>query len=210
MQGVTRNKDGAATEEASPAAPSHHRNRVLLLSAWVIMAGLTVWLLFFRREAVQRELQEAMSVSMFAAGFLYLLLSSLRGFTFIPAAPLLAIGIVLFPRIPLFILTLLGILISSAIIYWFSGSLHLEEVFSKRYAKMMEKVHGLLHKRELPVITAWCLFPITPTDLMVYVCGVLRISFKKTMLGVAIGAGINCAVVILIGDTLAKYFHLKN
>lgn len=196
-------------EEPSTPAPSHHRNRILLLSIWVVMAGLTVWLFFFRRESVQRELQEAMSVSMFAAGFLYLLLSSLRGFTFMPAAPLLVLGIAFFPPLPLFVLTLAGIMVSSAIIYWFSGSLHLEEVFSKRYAQMMEKVHSLLHKRELPVITAWCLFPVTPTDLMVYVCGVLRIDFKKTMLGVAIGAGINCAVVIFLGDQILRFFHLK-
>jgi uncharacterized membrane protein YdjX (TVP38/TMEM64 family) len=209
MPSAIRPKDITAAEDVAPAAPSHRRNRILLLTIWVIMAGLTVWLFFFRRESVQRELQEAMSVSMFAASFLYLLLSSLRGFTFMPAAPLLILGIAFFPPVPLFVLTLAGILVSSAIIYWFSGSLHLEEVFSKRYAQMMAKVHGLLHKRELPVITAWCLFPVTPTDLMVYVCGVLRIDFKKTMLGVAIGAGINCAVVIFLGDKILRYLHLK-
>jgi uncharacterized membrane protein YdjX (TVP38/TMEM64 family) len=209
MPSATRTKDAIATEDETSPAPSHRRNRIILLTIWVIMAALTGWLFFFRREAVQRELQEAMSISMFAAGFLYLLLSSLRGFTFMPAAPLLLLGIAFFPPIPLFGLTLAGILISSAIIYWFSGSLHLEEVFSKRYSEMMERVHGLLHKRELPVITAWCLFPVTPTDLMVYVCGVLRIDFKKTMLGVGIGAGVNCAVVIFLGDQILRFFQLK-
>jgi uncharacterized membrane protein YdjX (TVP38/TMEM64 family) len=196
-------------ETVRPEA-AHRRNRIILLGVWVLVVIATAWVFLFHREAVQRELQQAMSVSLFAAGFLYLLLSSLRGFTFMPAAPLLLLGIAFFPPVPLFILTLTGILISSAIIYWFSGSLHLEEVFSQRYARMMERVNALLHRRELPVITAWCLFPITPTDLMVYVCGVLRIDFKKTMLGVAIGAGLNCAVVIFLGDQILRFFSLKS
>lgn len=198
--------------EDEPLRPeaAHRRNRIILLGVWVVVVIATAWVFLFHREAVQQELQQAMSVSMFAAGFLYLLLSSLRGFTFMPAAPLLLLGIAFFPPIPLFILTLTGILISSAIIYWFSGSLHLEEVFSQRYARMMERVNALLHRRELPVITAWCLFPITPTDLMVYVCGVLRIDFKKTMLGVAIGAGVNCAAVIFLGDQILRFFSLKS
>lgn len=207
MQGITKTDETEA--DPAPPAAGHRRNRVILLTVWAVVAGATAWVFFFRREAVQEELREAMSVSMFAAGFLYLLLSSLRGFTFMPAAPLLLLGIAFFPPVPLFVLTLAGILVSSAIIYWFSGSLHLEEVFSKRYAQLMERVNTLLHERELPVITAWCLFPVTPTDLMVYVCGVLRIDFKKTMLGVAIGAGINCAVVIFLGDQILRFFGLK-
>lgn len=195
-------------EEAAPAT-GHGRTRFLLLSLWIVVAGVTAYLFFFRREAVQEELKEAMSVSAVAAAFLYLLLSSLRGFAFMPPTPLLILGIAFFSPVPLFFLTLAGILISSAIIYWFSGSLHLEEVFTKRYAAALERVNGLLRERELPVIIAWCVFPFTPTDLMIYVCGVLRIDFWKTMLGVAIGCGINSAVVIFLGDQIMRFFHLK-
>lgn len=182
---------------------------MVLLVTWLVSVGITMFLFFFRREAVQEELHNAMSASMLAAGFIYLLLSSLRGFTLMPAAPLLLLGIVFFPPFPLFLLTFAGILISSAIIYWFSGSLRLEEIFAARYARMMERIKLLLRERELPVIIAWCLFPVTPTDLLVYVCGALRVDFKKTLLGVAIGAGANCAVVIFLGDWLLRIFRLK-
>lgn len=207
MAGMTRTEEADAGADLS--VPGHHGKRIVLLSIWVVVAGVTLWVFFFHREAVQEELKEAMSVSMLAASFLYLLLSSVRGFTFIPASPLLLLGIAFFPPVPLFVLTLAGILISSAIIYWFSGSLHLEEVFTKRYVRFLDRVNALLHKRELPVITAWCLFPVTPTDLMVYVCGVLRVSFPKTMLGVAIGCGINCAAVIFLGDQIFRFLHVK-
>lgn len=180
-----------------------------MLVLWVAVVATATYLFIFEREATQRELREAMSTSLFTAGFLYLLLGGLRGFTFLPAAPLLLLGVAFFPPVLLFVLTLAGVLISSAIIYWFSESLHLEEVFSERYAQVMARLKGLLQHRELPVITAWCLFPVTPTDLIVYVCGVLRIDFRKCMLGVAVGAGANCAVVIFLGDYLLRFFGLK-
>jgi uncharacterized membrane protein YdjX (TVP38/TMEM64 family) len=204
MRGIT-----TRTEEGETPPPSHHGRRALLLAVWILTAGTALWAFLFHRTTVQEHLAETMSISTVVAASVYLLLSSLRGFTFIPAAPLLVLGLAFFPPLPLFLLTLAGIMISSAIIYWFSGALHLEEVFSERYARWMDRIHSLLHKRELPVITAWCLIPVTPADLMVYACGVLRISFLKTMLGVAIGCGINCAVVIFLGDQLLRFLQVK-
>jgi uncharacterized membrane protein YdjX (TVP38/TMEM64 family) len=193
----------------SDAPPNHRWKRIFLLAVWgAAMAG-TTWIFVFHREAVQAELRSAMSVSVVLAGAIYLLLSSLRGFALIPAAPLLLTGIAFFPPVPLFLLTLTGIVISAGIIYWFAGSLHLEEIFSKQSAGLMARINRLLTKRELPVIIAWSLFPVTPTDLLVYVCGVLRVDFKKTLLGVAIGAGANSAVVIFLGDQILRFFGLK-
>jgi uncharacterized membrane protein YdjX (TVP38/TMEM64 family) len=193
-----------------PAAPPNHRGkRLALLAIWGLVTAVTAWVFLFHREAVQQELRTAMSASVISAGLIYLVLSSLRGFALIPAAPLLLTGIAFFPPLPLFILTLAGILISAGIIYWFSGALHLEEIFSKRSPGIMDRINRLLAKRELPVIIGWSLFPITPTDLLVYVCGILRIDFKKTLLGVGIGAGANSAIVIFLGDHILRLLNLK-
>ena len=199
----------ANVEQPRLSTASHRRLRVALLGVWILVTAATAYLFIFQREAVQNELRDAMSASMFAAGFIYFILGSLRGFTLLPAAPLLVLGIAFFPPFPLFLLTLGGILVSSAIIYWFFGSLHLEEVMTQRYAQGVDRVKSLLHQRELPVIIAWCLFPVTPTDLMVFICGVLRVNFKKTMLGVAIGAGLNCGIYIFLGDALLRFSGLK-
>jgi uncharacterized membrane protein YdjX (TVP38/TMEM64 family) len=195
--------------ETKPHKPFASRHRPVLLTLWVVAVAATLYLFVFQRDAVQHELQTAMSTSMFAAGFIYLMLSSLRGFTLLPAAPLLLLGIAFFPPFALFVLTLTGILCSAAVTYWFSESLHLEEIFTKRHALAMTRLKSLLQYRELPVIIAWGIFPLTPTDLIVYVCGVLRVDFKKCLLGVAIGAGANCAVVIFLGDYLLRFFGLK-
>lgn len=204
--------------ESMPSAPLPARvrtrtaswSRRVLLALWVVAVSTTIYFFVFHRGAVQRELHDAMSTSMFAAGFIYLLLSSLRGFTLLPAAPILLLGIAFFPLVPLFLLTLTGILFSAAIIYWFAESLHLEEIFTEKYARSMDRLKRMLKDRELPVIIVWGIFPFTPTDLIVYVCGVLRINFTKCLLGVGIGAGINSAVVIFLGDSLFRFLGLKS
>jgi hypothetical protein len=44
---------------------------------------------------------------------------------------------------------------------------------------------------------------------VVYVCGVLRIDFRRCLLGVAIGEGAICAIYIFAGDYALRLLHLK-
>ena len=75
-------------EPARLSTTNHRRLRNTLLGVWIAVIAVTAYLFLFQREAVQTELHDAMSASMFAAGFIYLVLGSLRGFTLLPAAPL--------------------------------------------------------------------------------------------------------------------------
>lgn len=187
-----------------PTSPFVLRYRFALIALWVTVTAVAVYLFFFHREATQRELHDLMSISLRVAGAVYLLLTILRGLVFMPAAPLVLLGIAFFPPLPLFLLTLIGNLIPAACIYLFPEKLHLKEILSEGHNKMVARLHMLLNRAELPVITAWSFLPFTPTDLIVYVCGLLRIDFKKTMLGVALGAGANCALYIFLGDYLLR------
>jgi len=188
---------------------THRRVRVVLLILWVVIIGGSLYLFFFQRGVVQRELQNAMSASMIAAGLLYLLIGCLRGFSLLPATALLAVGVVFFPPIPLFLLTLVGILISSASIYWFSEALHLEEVLNQRHLRAMEYLKSLLRHREFPIIVIWSFLPIAPTDVICYVCGLLRVDFRKCLLGVLLGEGAICAIYIFCGHYFLKVAGLQ-
>ena len=91
--------------------PNHRKFRIALLTLWAVVITATVCLFLFQREAVQRELHDAMSASMLTACGIYLLLGCLRGFTLIPATSLVLVGVAFFPPVTLFILTLIGNLV---------------------------------------------------------------------------------------------------
>ena len=61
------------------------------------------------------QLREVVVASPVLGYALFLLLGSLRGFTLIPSTYLVAVGLLLFPPWPLFLLVMGGILVSSAL-----------------------------------------------------------------------------------------------
>ena len=130
------------------------------------------------------------------------MLGALRGFALIPVTNLVVLAIPLFPPVPLLVLTLVGIAISSASIYAFAGSLKLGEYFERKHARHMERVQTALRRNPTSIVTAWSFLPIVPTDLICYVCGVMRISFRRFMFGVLVGEGAICAVYIFAGASL--------
>jgi len=93
---------------------THAHLRRILAPLWLAFAAGAIYLALFHRELVIDRLRAASGASMLAGGALYLLLGCLRGFTLIPATSLVLMGILFFPPGPLFVLTLVGILVSSA------------------------------------------------------------------------------------------------
>ena len=179
------------------------------MALWLIVMAGGIYLFFFHRELLQRELQAASSFSMLAAACLYLAFGSIRGFTLIPSSMLVVVAIPFFPPGRLLVLTLAGILISSDSIYLFSEALHLEELVARTHEARVARLKSALQRYQMPVIIGWSFFPLVPTDLIVYVCGVLRIDFRKCLLGVVIGEGAICAIYIFLGDYALRLFHLR-
>jgi len=112
------------------------------------------------------------------------------------------LAIPLFPPGPLLALTLIGIAISSASIYAFASSLKLGEYLERKHAKHMERLQNALRRNPTSIVTAWSFLPIVPTDLICYVCGVMKISFRRFLLGVLVGEGAICALYIFAGASL--------
>ena len=188
---------------------SHGRIRAVLLALWLVVMWGALYLFFFHREILQREFQSAASFSMLAGALVYLSFGCLRGFTLIPSTTLVVAAIPFFPPVPLFVLTLIGILISSASIYFFSEALHLDEIVARRHQRRLTQLTAALQKYELPVIVGWSFFPLAPTDLICYVCGVLRVDFRKCLLGVGIGEGAICAIYIFLGDYTLRVIDVR-
>lgn len=155
----------------------------------------------------QYELGRAVSVSSVLGCAVYLLLGCVRGFTFIPSTSLVLVGLVFFRPIPLFVLTIAGILVSSACIYFCSGSLRVSEFFERKYPSRIAKFKPILQKHEVKIIIGWSFFPLLPTDLICYICGSLRVDLRKFLLGIFVGEGLCTATYIFLGNLLALWFR---
>lgn len=186
------------------------RLRAILILLWLLVVAGGWYLFFFRRDLLEGELQTAASFSMILGSIVYLIFGCIRGFTLIPSTTLVLAGIPFFSPVRLFALTLVGILISSTSIYYFSDWLRLDELIARKHAHRLSALQSVLAKYELPVIIGWSFFPLAPTDLICYVCGILRVDFRKFLVGVGIGEGLICAIYIFLGDYALRLFQLKS
>jgi uncharacterized membrane protein YdjX (TVP38/TMEM64 family) len=100
---------------------------------------------------------------------------------------------------------MVGIIVSSALVFYLARYFRFEIFFDTHYPRQIAKLTMLLRNRELPVILLWSFAPFFPTDLIVYVCSVLRISVTKTLLGVLAGETIICAIYIYGGAAGLDY-----
>jgi uncharacterized membrane protein YdjX (TVP38/TMEM64 family) len=183
--------------------------RRILLTIWIVLVAGSLYVYFFRPSLIQGGIDDAFSVSVAAGCALYLLLGCLRGFTLIPSAYLVLGAIAFLPPGPLLAMTLIGIAVSSSSIYFFSASMRFDEYVARRHPAGVARMRELLQRHELPIIVGWSFFPLAPTDLICYVCGVLRVNFPKFLFGVCLGEGAICAIYIYFGDWALRWLQIK-
>ena len=176
--------------------------RGLRVAAWVLFAAAFGFLYYRYSGSWGTEIGGLAMSSAWLAYAVYMALGAVRGFAFIPVTNLLVLAIPIFPPVPLLMVTLIGIAISSASIYAFAGSLKLTEYFERKHAQHTERVRAALRSNPTAIVTAWSFLPVVPTDLICYVCGVMKVSFTRFMLGVLVGEGAICAVYIFAGSSL--------
>lgn len=185
-------------------AMNHQQRRRILTALWLVGAGFAIWVFVFRREALEGLLDSASGASLIAGGAIYLGLGCLRSFTLIPATSLVILGTVFLPPAILFPLTLVGILVSSAAVYYFAETLHIDEILKEKHGEQLARVRALLERHGFPIVVGWAFFPLVPTDLICYLAGVTRMPIAVLLLGVGIGEGAICAVYIFVGDSLLQ------
>ena len=182
-----------------------HRIPVLIL--WLALLGTALFTYVFHRDALSNLFLELSGSPPVWAYVAYLALGCLRGFTLIPATYLVVAGMFVLPPVPLYVLTLAGIVVSSAAVYYFAEAMRFDQFFARRYGPQVARLRALMTRRELPIVIAWSFFPIAPTDLVCYVCGALRVDLKKCLLGVTIGEGAICAVYIFLGGQALSWLR---
>jgi len=187
------------------AQTTSNRWRTLRIAVWALFAIAFAFLYYNYSGVWGTEIGGLAESSIVFAYVVYVVLGAVRGFALIPVTNLVVLAIPIFPPLPLFILTLVGILISSASIYAFAGSLRLADYFERKHAEKTARVRAALQRNPTTIVTAWSFLPIVPTDLICYVCGVMKISFARFMIGVLIGEGAICAIYIFAGSSLLEF-----
>lgn len=188
------------------AAAQLHSSRIRysLFAAWLVVVGAALYFYFFERAFAVTELRGALSTSTVVAAVVYMVLGSLRAFTMVPATFLLFVAIPFFDPALLLAITVVGIVTSSSIVYFFAEALHVDAVFERKYPVQIQKLKAGLQRYQLPIIIGWSFFLLLPTDVICYVCGSLRINFKKFLFGVIVGEGTVYAIYIYLGDWILR------
>jgi uncharacterized membrane protein YdjX (TVP38/TMEM64 family) len=180
----------------------------LFVILWLIFLGGALYVYFFHADFFKNQLEQMVNTSIYFAYAFLLLLGALRGFTLIPVTYLIVLGLLFFQPLPLFIIILAGVLISSASVYYLFEFLNLDALFEKKYGKQISRARLALEKNELPIIIGWSAFPFLPTDVICYICGTLEVDIKRLLLGVFIGEGITSGVYIFFGNYFLDYLRL--
>jgi uncharacterized membrane protein YdjX (TVP38/TMEM64 family) len=182
-----------------------HRKTVLVL--WLALLATALYIYAFHRESLQGLLLEISDSPPVWVPVVYLALGCIRGFTLIPATYLVVAGMLVLPPVPLFALTVAGIIVSSAAVYYFAEAMRFDRFFERRYGPQVARLRALLLRRELPIVIAWSFFPLAPTDLICYVCGALKVDVKKCLLGVTLGEGGICAIYVFLGGQALSWLR---
>lgn len=119
----------------------------------------------------------------------YVALNVMRPLTLVPSTVLVVVGTLLFPDryFVVFAISLSGIVVSAALIYYFFDFLDLAEVFDRRHPTQIRWLEEHLRQRGFWIVVGWSAFPFVPTDAICYVAGMLKMPVAKFLVGVAIG-----------------------
>jgi uncharacterized membrane protein YdjX (TVP38/TMEM64 family) len=137
----------------------------------------------------------------------YCLLCVTRGFTLLPSTPLVLAGTILFPNEPYLVLfiSILGIMFSSTMIYYFSDYLGFGEYLEKKHSQRIVKIKDQMQKQYgVWLVFLWSFIPFLPTDAICYVAGTIKMNFRKFIVAMTFGELIICTVYIFFYTSLIK------
>ncbi len=183
------------------------RVRVIALVFWVLLVVTLSAVYALRPELLTpRHVVEVLRQSGQPVLVWYGILNVVRGFTLIPSTVLILVGMLLFPDRPGFVMvtSLVGIVASAALIYYFFEFLGVTQLFERRHAARIRWLEDQMRRKGFWVVVAWSAFPFVPTDVICYVAGTLRMNIVAFLSGVALGELPVVAFYVLLGGFLFR------
>lgn len=176
-------------------------SRVKEILKWLWISVITIAILtYFINPSLFTNHTIAAFITKFSgyAWGIYFLIHLLRGFVLLPSTPLIFAGIILFPNqlIWVLVVSLIGILSSSLLIYYCSDKLGFSKLFKKKSNKLKVIEEKLSGKSGFYYILLWAFLPIVPTDLICYVSGALKVKLPVFVSSIFIGELVLCSIYI--------------
>lgn len=171
--------------------------------AWLIaIAAALIWWVSSPEAFTPERIRDFLQKYESGAVGIYFLASMVRGCFLIPGTPFVAAGVLMFPDKPwlVFGISLLGMIVGSTIIYFFSDRLGFAEVLEEKHARGIAKVREKMERYGVPIVMVWSFFPLVPTDLICYVAGVVRMNFLRFIIALTIGEAILIGIYVYFGS----------
>lgn len=134
---------------------------------WLFVIFTALYFYFFQKGFIESQIAKVVDAPLSVRYWIYFALGSLRGFTLIPVTYLIILGLLFLPLKPLFFLTIAGVMVTSAVIYYFAELLNLSSFFERKYPKQIIKLKSVVEKNELPIVILWSMLPFTPMEFLI-------------------------------------------
>ena len=128
----------------------------------------------------------------------------------IPCTPFVLAGAISFPQWPLivFVISFTGIVLGAFLVYSFPSFGNYDEYLEGKYpakiAALKEKMQG---KYAFAIVAGWSFFPLVPTDVICYVAGIAKMSFKKMVMALLIGEIPLVTTYIFLGVEIGEWLR---
>jgi uncharacterized membrane protein YdjX (TVP38/TMEM64 family) len=180
---------------------------------WISVLLISVVMYFIYGQHLTAEaIKEWITAHTHALIIVYCLLCIVRAVVVMPSTPFIFAGILLFPGSPvfLFIVSLSCILLSSLLIYYGSSFMGFGPHFEKAHEKKITAIRNRLSKPSgFYFIAGWSLLPFTPTDLITYVAGTIKLPLHRLLIPLMLGEAVIVAVYVFNGVRMMEYFSLN-
>lgn len=177
--------------------------RVIILLTWLGFLGVLIYLIYGLKEIrLNRAFIQSYILSYHLwAPAVFLGLSSLRGFTFIPRGVFVAMGGFIFGPVTGFVLSWGGIIISSTLIFWTAR--YLGGDFAQRYLKKrLPDFDELIEEHGTKIIALCALVPVAPADLVCYGAGLTRMPYRRFIVAISLGEIPLTLIYSILGNEL--------
>ena len=179
---------------------------------WLLIVVVCAGMLLLYPEALSRDsISDFLNVLGTLALIVYIVLSLTRALLMIPCTPFVLAGGITFPEMPILVMAIsyAGIVAGAYLVYSFpsfgSYDEFLEEKYPDKVQFLKEKMHG---PYAFWIVAGWSFFPLVPTDVICYVGGLVKMSFRKMASAVVIGEIPLVTLYVLVGVEIGEWLRI--